>query len=191
MTNLRFADDILLTTTSLSRLKKMLLHLSEAAKSRGLELHPDKTKILSNTTRKSGRQKQEHVIIGDMRIEILPFMGGTKYLGRQLTFDSPHMAELQNRIAAAWRKLMMQKKKLTGKCYSLGVRLRLFDSTVSATMLYGCAPWNLTKDMERRVRSTQRKMLRMMIGSGRPRLHEEKLESWVDWVKNFTHIAEE
>ena len=86
---------------------------------------------------------------------------------------------------------MMQKKELTGKCYSLGARLRLFDSTVSATLLYGCAAWNLTKDMERRVRSTQRKMLRMMIGSGRRRLHEEELESWVEWVKRDTHTAEE
>ena len=45
--------------------------------------------------------------------------------------------------------------------------------------------------MERRVRSTQRKMLRMIIGSGRRRLHEEEPESWVEWVKRVTHIAEE
>jgi hypothetical protein len=191
MTNLRFADDILLTATSLSQLKKMLSHLGVAASSRGLELHPDKTKILTNATRKTGRPKESTIIIGGMEIEILPSSGATKYLGRQLSFDIPHETELRNRIAAAWRKFMTLKDELTGKCYSLSGRLRLFDSTVSATMLYGCAVWNLTKDMQRRVQGTQRKMLRMIVGSGRRREQNNEVESWVEWIKRTTHKAEE
>ena len=37
--------------------------------------------------------------VGDMRIEIIPFSGNVKYLGRTLTFDELDDTELDNRIA--------------------------------------------------------------------------------------------
>ena len=45
LTNLRFADDVLLVAQSLSELKQMISDMRQAAQKRGLELHPDKTKI--------------------------------------------------------------------------------------------------------------------------------------------------
>ncbi len=48
LSNLRFADDVLLMSSSLEDLVQMLTDLSQAAKEVGLELHPKKTKILSN-----------------------------------------------------------------------------------------------------------------------------------------------
>ena len=50
MTNLRFADDVLLFATSLSAITKMLVDVKVEAEKRGLQLHPDKTKILQNLT---------------------------------------------------------------------------------------------------------------------------------------------
>ena len=46
MTNLRFADDILLTARTLPQIKKMLGDVADAAGKVGLELHPGKAKIL-------------------------------------------------------------------------------------------------------------------------------------------------
>ena len=43
LTNLRFADDLLLVASSAADLKKMLEDLMPAAQASGLELHPDKT----------------------------------------------------------------------------------------------------------------------------------------------------
>ena len=169
LTNLRFADDVLLVATSLSQLKKMLQELSSAALQRGLELHPDKTKILSNTTRRTGRSKETHTTCGGMQIEILPLSGSAKYLGRKVSFDSTQETEIENRIANAWKKFMGLKDELTNKRYPLKNRIRLFDGTVTPTMLYGSAVWTLTKKTETRIQSTQRKMLRMILGSGRRR----------------------
>ena len=71
--------------------------------------------------------------------------------------------------------------------------MKLSDGTVTPTMLYGCTTWIMTKQLERRVRGVQRKMLRTMLGSGRSRIEteEQSIESWVSWVKRVTHEAEE
>ena len=43
LTNLRFADDVVLFASSLPQLKHMLVEMSQEAKHVGLELHPDKS----------------------------------------------------------------------------------------------------------------------------------------------------
>ena len=45
ITNLRFADDILLIGRSLPQIKKMIADIAEEGEKVGLELHPQKTKL--------------------------------------------------------------------------------------------------------------------------------------------------
>ena len=52
MTNLRFADELLLFSTSLEKLRYMLCEIKVSTEAVGLGIHPDKTKILSNQERK-------------------------------------------------------------------------------------------------------------------------------------------
>ena len=60
-------------------------------------------------------------------------------------------------------------------------------------MLYGCAAWTLTKQLATKVLRTQRKMLRLILGSRRkPSVTEDgDVESWVDWLRRTTHEAED
>ena len=53
-------------------------------------------------------------------------------------------------------------------------RLRLFDGTVTPTVLYGCSSWTLTVELENRLRRTQRQMLRMIINPPRRRSSEDE-----------------
>ena len=64
---------------------------------------------------------------------------------------------------------MQYKSELTTKHYSLSDRLRLFESVVTPTVLYGSETWTLTAEMSRLLRTTQRRMLRMVLGQGRRR----------------------
>lgn len=45
-------------------------------------------------------------------------------------------------------KIMALRSELTSKHYPLKHRVRLFDGTVTPTMLYGSATWTLTKKTE-------------------------------------------
>ena len=49
LTNLRFADDVILVATSRSDVSKMIADLSSEAGKYGLSLHMGKTKILTNS----------------------------------------------------------------------------------------------------------------------------------------------
>ncbi len=141
----------------------------------GLILHPDNTKILHNVTRARGRTNQGEVQIANLNIEVLPPSAATNYLGRKISFENFQTLGVENRVAAAWKKFWTFKQEMTSKTYALQDRLRPFEGTVTPTLLYGSATWTLTKQTESTIRRTQRRMLRMMIGSPRRQLHEPHL----------------
>ena len=67
--------------------------------------------------------------------------------------------------------------------------------TVGSTFLYGCETWVLTQDLASTIRSSQRKMLRMILGSGRRVMdHDESgvaiIEPWSAWIIRTTHKVE-
>ena len=49
----------------------------------------------------------------------------------------------------------------------------------------------LTKNLETRVTSTQRRMLRMIVGHARRKSVDGCEETWVEWLRRVTHEAEE
>ena len=121
-----------------------------------------------------------------------------------------HGIKLENRIEKAWAKFFLNKAELCNKHYNLRDRLRLFQASVTNTVLYGSGSWVMTAGRAQKLRSAQRRMLRWMLNSGRKTLAisekdevetdteveepteelEETLESWTDWIRRTTHTAE-
>ena len=72
--------------------------------------------------------------------------------------------------------------------------MRLFDATVTSSVLYGSGCWAMTVERTRRLQTEERKMLRRIVQT--PRRHFEladmsvEQESWVDWVTRATRRAE-
>ena len=196
LTNLRFADDVMLFAKTLPQLQKMLGDIITEAGTRGLELHPDKAKILSNTVRRTGRSAARYVDINGLRIEIIPWDGDVKYLGRKISLADPNKTEIENRIAAAWRSFMSLKNEFTNKSYTINRRLELFNCVVAPAALYGCAARALTTAEEGRLLRAERRMLRMIIGHSRrwkmdAPADEREVDPWLDWVKRTTREAEQ
>ena len=79
--------------------------------------------------------------------------------------------ELQNRIARGWAKFGVYKSELTDKRYPLKQRLRLFESIITPTVLYGSGSWAMTVERERVLQSAQRRMMRKILGSGRKEMN--------------------
>ena len=76
------------------------------------------------------------------------------------------------------------RKLLCRHSCSLKRRLKLFDATVSKTVLWCTESWNLSKDQLRELQSTQNEMLCRIIGQKR-----RPDEDWVLWVKHTTRHA--
>ena len=207
ITNLRFADDVLLFAPTLPQLTTMFNDLHNLAEQYGLELHPDKTVILSNLSQRRGRQATRTVQIGNRPVRVLHYEDNTKYLGRKLCFNDYHTTEIDNRIAYAWRKFYTLRQELTNKRYCLRSRIRLFDSTITPTILYGCASWTTTQTLTTKFQRTRRHMLRLIVGTPRRRKlatpspsattstddspNTTTLEPWPDYIRRATATAEQ
>eukprot|EP00973_Karenia_brevis_P032310 4452922-Karenia_brevis.AAC.1 len=152
----------------------MIRDLTTTVAQIGLEIHPDRSKILTNA-RPHAKSTDEHLIVDNMSIQILPHTASVKYLGKLLTFWNPQQTELDNRVSAAWRKFGCFKRELLHKNFNLTVRLRLFHSVVTPTILYGCECWTLHQQEAQHILRTQRKMLRMILGSGRKKSPQSHL----------------
>ena len=98
MTNLRFADDVLLVAQSLSDARKMISQLRDVAAQLGLILHMGKTKFMANTV--VGFPKS--VPMGCDSVDVLDTDMAEKYLGRKVCLGEYHQTELANRIRFAW-----------------------------------------------------------------------------------------
>ena len=101
LTNLRFADDVMLFATSKEQLRKMMYEFKEATEKVGLRIHPDKTKILSNQSTINSNTKR-HIKVFEMSIEILAKNESVKYLGQRISFHQQETLEIKSRIRAAW-----------------------------------------------------------------------------------------
>jgi len=194
--NLRFADDVLLTGKSLREVEGMLQILEEECAAIGLELHMGKTKILSNGMG-AGKTLKQATVKGQ-KVEVLECHASTMYLGRSLCLTEAHDEELRHRISKAWAKFMSIRKELCDKNLALDLRMKLFHSMVTPSVLYGCGCWTMTKAREQLLRTTQRKMIRMILGKGRLLVSngggglqdEWERENWVEWIKRTTVEAE-
>ena len=70
LTNLRFADDVLLMASSAAELQQMLQGLASAAARVGLELHYGKTVVLNNKfARETDRRR--HLQINEQHVKVL------------------------------------------------------------------------------------------------------------------------
>ena len=192
LSNLRFADDLALIATSKGQAKSMLRDLITGAASYGLEVHPNKTKLLWNGH--GSQPNMRPTKIAGMSFEILHKDESSMYLGRLFNFGDTHDVELKHRVDRAWAKFAVYREELTSRSYSLPQRLKLFTATVQPTMLYGCSCWTLTHARSQKIQSTQRRMLRSVLGVRRRPLLDEcgakSVESWIDWVQRATREVE-
>ena len=141
--SLCFADDVMLFASTRAHLQNMLIDFKNAAEARGLILHPEKSKVMTNAFSTTQSRVPQRIHIGDESLEVLDLDAKMKWLGRKISFNDPQDCELNNRIAAAWGAFSKHKAELTGKQYRLCDRMRLFSAVVTSTALYGCETWTL------------------------------------------------
>ena len=132
----------------------------EAAKV-GLKIHQNKTKIQHNNIGYGVGAKEAKC--GRIIVEMLSKEETAAYLGRVVNLRNLHDTELHNRIAKAWAKFGIFKKELTDQAIPIHLRLKLFDAVVTPTILYGSEVWTMTLQRLKKLRTTQRKMLRLII----------------------------
>ena len=166
LTNVRFADDLIIYSTDEAELADMLDMLAEELAKVGLTMNSKKCKIFTTSIDSVSCCVPLFLDAAGGFIEILRANDSHKYLGCLLPGDLRQRgrANLQYRLRCAWGKFHEFKRALTDKYVDVKLRLRLFDAVVTPCALYGLTTSPLTAKDEEQLATTQRKMLRLIIG---------------------------
>ncbi len=176
-----FADDTTLIAKSKAALQGMIRDIRTALGDVGLNMNPDKCSIQTS----SNRSRAEFLVVEGQQFKVVRNNVGFKVLGAIVTLNGNSDAELKARIAAGWAKFHQLRPLLCKKGADINNILRLFDSTVSNTVLWCCGSWALTVKQKKMLKAVRRSMLRRMVGP--PKMPDE---DYITWIRRVTHMAE-
>ena len=166
LTNVRYADDLIIYSNSVAELEEMLEILVEELGKIGLAVNAKKCKIFTNNEDVAHSGMQLFIDSGDGFMEVTRTGEFHKYLGRMLPGHLANRGKvnLDYRVRCAWSKFKTFRHALTDKHIDVKLRLRLFDIVVTPSALYGLSSTPLTATNFEHLAVTQRKMLRLIVG---------------------------
>ena len=175
LTNLRYADDLLLFGRSLGEVVYMFEALVQELSVAGLSINGGKTKILTTCTGTTEDAAPLFVDAAGSFLEVVKRNGRHKYLGRLFSGDLRLRGQcnLEHRILCAWLKFHQLAPTLQNRNIPVRLRLRLFNAVVTPAALYSLPSTPLTASQQSTLDITQRKMLRRIVGYVR-----QENESW-------------
>jgi hypothetical protein len=168
LSNLRFADDILLISDTPEEMQIMLNELDAAGRSIGLTINRSKTEVMRNkfarldplTLEGSPLTETDHYI----------------YLGRRLSMDLDLKPEISRRRSAAWAAFSTIRDAAR-LVKDKDLRANLFDSSVLPALCYGSETWANNKTSTAAITRTQRGLERALLGHSRRSQWEQGLRS--------------
>ena len=118
---------------------------------------------------------------GGLDIDVLNCENHAMHLGRALRMTDMHDEELRNRSTKALAKFSIYRNELLDRDIPVKYRLKLFEAVITPTMLHSSGTWIMTSERQRRLRTTQHRMLRMMLGSnGKYKGNERTVADYVE-----------
>ena len=135
ISNLRFADDVILMEERIEKLREMFNELTIESSEAGLEANIEKTKVLSNEL------KGEEVDLGSIKIQNVT---EAIYLGQLISYEEKTKKEVNRRVNIAWAKFWGLKHIFKGS-YSNKLKSDIFNSCIIPSLTYASQTWALTK----------------------------------------------
>ena len=144
LSNLRFADDIILYAESEQKLKDMLEDLNNEGKRDGMKLNKMKTKIMCNEVAMS--RLRTGVMIDREQLEDVTEY---KYLGRLVTSGNEISKEIAQRMTSGWRRFGEYSHFWKDRKIPICLKRKTMDTVILPAMTYGAETWALTKHQEK------------------------------------------
>nr|VZH93430.1 unnamed protein product [Spirometra erinaceieuropaei] len=146
LTDLDYADDIVLLASSFGDLQSMVSRVNEVAKSVALSINAEKTKVFSNCI--PDQEKAPLEIDGCQLQEV----DSLKYLGARLLPNGQNKDDIFSRIdAASWVFPSLQKSLWIRRDLTIATKIRVYRASVRSVLLYGCECWALRVEDERKL----------------------------------------
>jgi hypothetical protein len=154
--DLDFADDIGLLESTKHELQDSINQIVAAAKTTGLIVNIEKTKIMSIKS-----NDETAILIDGIALETVEKF---TYLGSTVSSDNSVAAEIKTRIGKAYGALQKHNTVWKRRSLSLKVKIQMYQAIVLSTLLYGSETWNLTQQQEAQLDAFGHKALRRIMG---------------------------
>lgn len=154
LSHLRFADDIILTSTNIEELKTMIEELNNLSKQIGLKMNLNKTKIITSSPQEVSI---ENTIIE--KVEQYTYLGHTIKIGKE-----NQTAEIKRRTQLTWAAFGKLSYILKDKDVSIYLKRKVYNSCILPVATYGLETMAITKKSAAKLRVTQKAMERAMLG---------------------------
>jgi len=171
---LGFADDLNVLENSLADTERAAQVLERAASKIGLKMNMDKTKIMELL----GEEK-DNTDTGSLVFEKVSEF---RYLGAVLSKNNDWAREIGVRIIKAERAAFALNKFLKSKVFSKKTKVRLYTA-IRPTLTYGCEAWTTTSKTERKLRTFENKIWRVICGPVHDNEKEMEMASVVSFMK--------
>lgn len=154
VTNLRYADDIILLACSETELQELVDRLDRVSNKYSLLINVDKTKTMSTNGATCNIR---------IRSDVLAQVDTFPYLGSLITDDTECTKEIHSRLAKG-RSIGAKLKKIwQNHGISTTTKIRLLKALVWPVAMYGCESWTLKKTDEARINAFEMKCLRQVL----------------------------
>lgn len=154
LSHLRFADDLIILSSSSEGLQAMLNDLVKESAKVGLVMNTLKTKAMTNS-------RQEPIRIDGNEIE---YVNEYIYLGQIISPTDLTSKEIDRRIGNAWKQYWSLKEIMKNKHINITIKRKLFDTSILPILTYGCQTWALNKAHINKLETCQNAMGRSMTG---------------------------
>ncbi|CAD6197841.1 unnamed protein product [Caenorhabditis auriculariae] len=158
LTNLRFADDIVLFANNTSDLSSMLNDLDAVGKKIGLQMNEKKTQWMRNRFCDQGNVTLE----GRDLLEVNSYV----YLGREVNMTNDLKPEIARRRRAGWAAFN-SIKEVTNQLKDPKLRAHIFEASVIPAISYATEVWPDTKNTTTALRTSYRALERALLGTTR------------------------
>lgn len=165
LNDIDYADDICLIAHRHTDIQDKLSHLARNAAKVGLKININKTKLMRIGPANAHPLNLDGVTID----EVDSFC----YLGSTMTADGRSDKDITDRINKARSAFQSLYKIWRANNISKATKMRIFNSSVTNVLLYGCTTWSLTQTNIRKLQTFTNRCLRQIL-----RIF------WPQWVTN-------
>ena len=149
VTNLRYADDIVLIAGSMKELETLVTNVNLASEQAGLKLNSQKTKVMKVTGDQETIEMRDLVINGENIETVENFI----YLGANIKNDCNDSKEIRRKLAIARNAVISLNNVWKDRSIGLETKIRILNTLVFTIATYGCECWVIKKTDEKRLNS--------------------------------------
>jgi hypothetical protein len=143
--DLHFANDIALISSTFNDIQKYTTAVKEWARKAGLKINIGKT----NSMRINIRLDSQIRIDGLLLKEVNEFT----YLGSKVTKESGASEKIKSRLQKTRNAFLSLSQVWKSSLYSVKTKMRIYNSKVRSTLMYGSECWKMTAVCSGQIRS--------------------------------------